>query len=554
MRTRLLRFFALLLGIGFCSSAGFGQEKEEPKKTAFQETAESLLGGCLFDLMEFGYFPHLTSLPHLTSWESVVWPGGSQIPAEFQKRFESFPGDLLKALDNGESANHEAAVVFLASYVSLARNHTVEHREKDLSHAVGLALSPHTAKIRKALDTCLKGKTPKTRLLAALTLLSLDEHHARANEAFQGVVASSGAELLGEASRFIGVAHLTSPQAMAILGRMLKHADSSVRESAAGAVITLGPSARDLMPALIAFLEIGENANGKYWPTSGMSLPQAGNLALKALESLKEHARPAVPAILARFAKAKEPDRLAMLSCLAGIGCKDAACLAVVRESLRSEKADPKLAAACTLLHLTPGDREATEMLKQALADKKTRTNALHLCGWFGPPSPEIVRSLVQMLDDEEEAVRVEATRALAGFGPHAASAVPGLAKLLAKEEDSLKHTFLSLQAAAYALGKIRGKEAAAALLRVADSKTSGAYFAMIHLAGLGDDLPPTTLAVLVRALTRDDMPKVVAAMTLSNFGERARPVRRDLERLREDPALGPILDTALGRVPANPR
>jgi hypothetical protein len=37
-------------------------------------------------------------------------------------------------------------------------------------------------------------------------------------------------------------------------------------------------------------------------------------------------------------------------------------------------------------------------------------------------------------------------------------------------------------------------------------------------------------------------------------LGEGARPVRRDLERLRQDPDVGWILDTALRRLSANSR
>jgi hypothetical protein len=76
----------------------------------------------------------------------------------------------------------------------------------------------------------------------------------------------------------------------------------------------------------------------------------------------------------------------------------------------------------------------------------------------------------------------------------------------------------------------------------------------MMYLPKLGDDLPPTTLAVLVRAIKSKAEAKDIAAIALSNLGERARPVRLDLERLREDPDVGWIVDTALRRIPANKR
>jgi hypothetical protein len=188
-------------------------------------------------------------------------------------------------------------------------------------------------------------------------------------------------------------------------------------------------------------------------------------------------------------------------------------------------------------------------LLKKALANDASKNLAIEICQQFGPPSREIAASLIAMLDDKNENVRISATRALARIGPLAAEAVPGIEKLLAKEEDGMTHTFTSTRSAAYALAKIRGKEAAAALLRVADSKASGARYAIMYLPDLGDDLSPTALAVLVRAIESDDRPKDVAAMALSNLGERARPVRRDLERLLDEPTAGWILDTALRRI-----
>jgi hypothetical protein len=88
----------------------------------------------------------------------------------------------------------------------------------------------------------------------------------------------------------------------------------------------------------------------------------------------------------------------------------------------------------------------------------------------------------------------------------------------------------------------------------VADSKVSGARNAMLYLPDLGDDLPPTALAVLVRAVKRDDRPREMAAITLANLGERARAARRELEGMGEDRAIGWIIDSALRRIPAHRR
>jgi PBS lyase HEAT-like repeat len=539
MRTFGVRLLALLLAIELGSAAqAFGQEKEEPKATPFQETSQMILSGCGMQLMEYSRFGHFQS------WGKIK---GDDFDAEFQKRFKSFPDDLMAAIGNQKSADHDAALAFLMGYASLVRCHAASLSEKDLSLAVHRALAPYTDKIKEGLVKSLQAKEATTQFVAALALLCLDEKHAKANEIFQANAPSGTEGNPPIVCLFIGLARLTSPPVIEYLGRLLKHRDPAAREAAAGAAITMGPYARDLVPALIAFLETGENAQGDYRYPGAIALPQTGNLALMALEGLKEHSKPAIPAILARFPTASDDDQIAMLGCLASAGLKDDACLTVVRKSLQSKKLE--MAAACTMLYLAPGDREATDLLKKAIADDATKGLAIKICQQFGPPSREIAASFLPMLDSKDEDVRIAATHALARIGPHAAEAVPGIEKLLAREEDGSRHTFRSTRGAAYALARIRGKEAAAALLRVADSNASGARYAMMYLPDLGDDLPPTTLAVLLRATQQGNG---FAAFALSNLGDRANTIRRDLERLVDDPMVGWIIDTALRRIPAN--
>lgn len=486
-------------------------------------------------------------LPHFMSWSKLK---GDDFDAEFRKRMASFPDDLVQAIGNRDSMDHKAAVQFTAVYAHWVRSHAAHLSAGNLAVAVDRALAPHTAKIRDGLVGSLQTKEAKTRLMAALTLLSLDEKHLKAIEILQASASSPDAELVSKTCECIGLAHLTSPEAFEYLRCALNHADKTVRQAAAVAVINMGPAASKMAPALITFLETGKEVEGTNQAPFTISIPQFGNLALIALESLKEHARPAIPTLLARFAKADPKDQTLMLACLANTGQKDAACLAIVRKLIQSEDIDLQLAAGCTLLHLIPGDQEGAKLLKKALGAEATRKNALNICRKLGPPSPEIVAVLTSMLDNKTETIRLDATLALARIGPHASEAVPALEKLLAKEEDGITHTFQSTRAAAAALAMIGGNKAAAALLRVADSNVSGARYAVNCLTDLGAALPPTAPAVLVRIIKGNDGPKVEAAIALSNLGERARPVRKEMEGLLETAEVGWILDTALRRIP----
>lgn len=543
---RIVLALTMLVVLTLRLQAPLAAAEEESKKTPFQEMATSLLAGGLMHLMEYGH------LPHFTSWQRMQ----GDVDDNFRKRCRRFSDDLIAVLGKRGNADHESAILGLAIYTSYARYHATRLSEKDVARAVERALAPHTGKIRQGLGAGLQDKSPEIRLLAALALLNLDEKDARANEVLKAC-ADSAEEPPPAFSSLLGVARVTSPQAIEYLRTLLKHRKANVRQEAAGAIITMGPAAGELTRDLIAFLETGDNARGEYYYPLSIGLSQKGNLALMALESLQQHAQPAVPSLLARFPKAADEEQLEILACLASIGCKDDACLVPVRKALESDKTKLKLTAACTLLHLVPDEPRAVHLVKKALNDESTRELMFEVCQQTGPPSRAVVKSLLPFLESKKEEVRISATRALARIGASAEEAVPALEKLLSKKEDSrlgtdTTHTFVSMGSAAYALSKIRGKAAAAALLRVANKECEGAYYATQFLPELGDDLPPTTVAVLRNAL-RSKQRKFMAAIALSNLGERARPARPDLERLLDDPHIGWIVDTALRRIPANP-
>lgn len=68
MRISFSRLLMIFLAIGVCvASHSYSQEKEEPKKTPFQETADSVVGGCAMRIVGYGHFPHFTS------WGRCKW-------------------------------------------------------------------------------------------------------------------------------------------------------------------------------------------------------------------------------------------------------------------------------------------------------------------------------------------------------------------------------------------------------------------------------------------------------------------------------------------------
>jgi HEAT repeat protein len=148
--------------------------------------------------------------------------------------------------------------------------------------------------------------------------------------------------------------------------------------------------------------------------------------------------------------------------------------------------------------------------------------------------------TLTGLLADDDEDIRIEATLALAQAGSAAAMAVPGLEKLLTKKADAQKHTFLSHQAAAYALMKI-GKAGAPALIRATGTRSGDPQDAILNLGLLGKDAPPEAVDCLIRILETGERGgcgygrRSLAAIALGSLGEHARRARQALEDARPD-------------------
>ncbi len=74
MRNSFSRLLAIFLAIGVCfASHSYGQEKAEPKKSPFQETADSVIRECVVTLVAYGHFPYFIS------WCQCKWGGNFDV-------------------------------------------------------------------------------------------------------------------------------------------------------------------------------------------------------------------------------------------------------------------------------------------------------------------------------------------------------------------------------------------------------------------------------------------------------------------------------------------
>jgi len=170
--------------------------------------------------------------------------------------------------------------------------------------------------------------------------------------------------------------------------------------------------------------------------------------------------------------------------------------------------------------------------------DRMVRQRAAQVLGEIPPAGALAIRSLLQALDDEEQAVRLEVLNALQNLGAAAAPATPALIEVLTGNDDMLARGM-----AADALGAIgpSAGEAAPKLLQRLQKRGNDAlatYFrlriarALWRISGEPDHLLATGLEAI---RSPEWWRRGMAAAMLGELGATGRAAIPDLKRLLED-------------------
>jgi HEAT repeat protein len=480
-----------------------------------------------------GYVPGLAALVSLQ--EPELGPSLKDLPAK-----------LLHALRAPGTKDHEVALRMMEAYVALARTSGHERGQKDLESVIRRTFAPYTEAIIAALARGLDGQVPSVRWKAASVLVAFDPAHGKANAILSTAAEAKEKDFRQACCAAIGELHLSNATAVNILTRLLRDKEPEVRRSAANAVLQIGPEARAAAPALVELLKSGKAAHGRVDTPFRIQPTRSANLALLALGELGAEARLAVPVIVELLEGASPPDQCELLACLAKIGPAARAGRGAIEKAMASADPGVRLTAAFALLSVAPGHRIATSLLNKAMlgADTKLRTQALEIGVETAPRSGVLVPALNLLLRDEDEETRILASHVLGRIGPAAAGAIPALESLLTKEDDHSKHTFVSHDAAASALGHI-GKAAVPALVRATATDSGGRKRAIDALGLLGPDAPPMAVECLIRALTEEDS-QFIAAIALGQLGQQARSARAALLAQRDNRITGMAVQWAL--------
>ncbi|MHC4398818.1 MAG: HEAT repeat domain-containing protein [Planctomycetota bacterium] len=253
-----------------------------------------------------------------------------------------------------------------------------------------------------AVLSTLEGDNPRTRVLAALTLGQSLPDHDEAVPALIPALSDRGRIRLSMPSVPSGpFGFLTSDLSAlltsdgAALARFVPWFAAQptvsephlyVREAAANAVGTIGPHARQAVPALVEMLK---DEKSRFRKTGA-----------RVLAELDAEAKGAVPALVEMLESHDPYDRFLATFALRRIGPEAKAAAPTLRRMLKDEKIFVRMEALQALRTFQQEPSEAIPLLVEALGHPRLRERAVNTLADMGPNAKEAIPALVDTLKE----------------------------------------------------------------------------------------------------------------------------------------------------------
>ncbi len=355
------------------------------------------------------------------------------------------------------------------------------------------------------------------------------------------------------------------PKDIPTLIQALKSSDREVCYAAVLSLATMGPAAKEAIPALIETLtnqDKGVRRNAR-WALESIGLETVPFL-LRALRSQDpEVCRDAALLLLGMNQMEGEaiaalqrvgsagpalPSRVAQTPGARGSSSQARAAPETYSEEAASaftrslENEEIRHSAAEALKELEPISREVAPAPLQSLQDEDpwVRSSAVRAFKRIGPASQELAFVLVRVMGDRNEGVRRSAIQALGELGASAEPAVPALIQALGDEQSLIRTD------AAHALGQIgpEAQEAVPDLLHALNDPSGLVRFnAAVALGTIGPTANDAVFALTAALSDREEPVRLAAVRTLETIAtplaqEAARRYQQEAERdtLPENP------------------
>ena len=400
--------------------------------------------------------------------------------------------------------------------------------------AIGKDAAPAIVELAKVLS----GKITTIHPVAADALVKIG---GSAVAEVQKVLNDKDPDARKRALRILGRIGPSASPAVLEISRLAKDdPDKEAKLVAVQVLGEIGPGAASAIPVLKASLEdrslrdaaqsslvrIGGVSVGPFTEGLKSSEPEVRLAAAKALRELGEKAEAAVPALIASI---KDPDRdvrTQAVFALGRIGPKAKAAVPALVDALEDEPLQGAISSAL----ITIGPEASIPALGKAIKDKRpqVRRAAVGMASLFRGESEKILPELVFALQDD--ALRVDAVRAIGAMGPKAEKAVPDVLKALNAYERSPG----VYGEAITALQRIGPKAVPALIATLKDKKRDIRAAAVRALASM-DPPPDEALPNLIKVLEDEDsMVKTAAAGALERFGPKAMEAMPQLLKIAE--------------------
>jgi HEAT repeat protein len=193
------------------------------------------------------------------------------------------------------------------------------------------------------------------------------------------------------------------------LGIALESGPSMIRREAAATLARIGPRAAPAVEKLTAVLQDSD--------------PTIRNAALLALAAIGPESTGAVPKIILELNDANYPVRYSAIFALGKIGRTARQAIPILEKNLQDSDDFLQTASAWALLKIdSQGERRAAQCLKPlmnglSIPDPRVRIQVIGGLALMGPAAKPAVKSLQQMSNDPDEAVRKAVAEALARIG-----------------------------------------------------------------------------------------------------------------------------------------
>jgi HEAT repeat protein len=346
-------------------------------------------------------------------------------------------------LSSRDSKFRAAGVQFVSFYLWLKKQTEGADTFDGTSLMMRKSFGEYLEAVKGGLQKNLEHEDPKTRGIAAASLLALDPHHKKAGAAFL-VYFETLDKLESKEIERHELAFLLSfvPPEIAIptLKRMLACEKEHIRRAALQAVLLIGDEAKELSPAIAKMLVKKDPAIFGDLPVIRIGFPVNENLALLCLGILDTRAVKAVPVLLQAIKTGNAPDEPEVYHLLGKISGESKEVANCLKEAIKSSSEETKLYAATGLIYADSKNSEAMKLILDALESKDSTTQklAMKACARIGPRAEPAVPTLVKMFKETKDEERLQEFADIFGLiGPGAAEAVPDLKRELQAEHSN---------------------------------------------------------------------------------------------------------------------